>query len=308
MSASLPVTVEYIDGSTVIDITNLLEGLTWSGDLATAGRSVTINIRNTAEGDKPIIDTPKLGRRVQCYKRGKRFFVGYIFDVQKDSNGSVTLEAHDSNVYLAKNKDSMKFSKKKASQIVKEICSKYGIAVGQIDDTGYVIPTLIFRQKTLFEMIHTALTETRKKTNKIYIVGNENGKLTLKERKTQTTALVISDGTNIFSATHSENMEDLRNSVKVTGKSGEDAKGAIAKRQYKVIGEENLFKIEEGGMSIDFLGSNPFESEYLDIKLENINVPLTYVGLSAFVQYNAGKYSTNFGVCEPFLLTRSIAV
>ena len=77
-----------------------------------------------------------------------------------------------------------------------------------------------------------------------------------------------------------------------------DAKGAIAKRQYKVIGEENLFKIEEGGMSIDFLGSNPFESEYLDIKLENINVPLTYVGLSAFVQYNAGKYSTNFGVCE----------
>ena len=241
MSASLPVTVEYIDGSTVIDITNLLEGLTWSGDLATAGRSVTINIRNTAEGDKPIIDTPKLGRRVQCYKRGKRFFVGYIFDVQKDSNGSVTLEAHDSNVYLAKNKDSMKFSKKKASQIVKEICSKYGIAVGQIDDTGYVIPTLIFRQKTLFEMIHTALTETRKKTNKIYIVGNENGKLTLKERKTQTTALVISDGTNIFSATHSENMEDLRNSVKVTGKSGEDAKGAIAD-DAKSIKEHGLMR------------------------------------------------------------------
>ena len=226
MTASKPLHVDYINGDSQIDLTNIITGLTWSGDLATAGRSVTITMKNTKNGDTRIVRPPQLGRKILCYKNGKRFFVGYIFNVEKGHDGTVTIEAHDSNVYLAKNKDSMKFTKKKASQIVKEICNKFGIAVGQIDDTGYVIPSLIFRQKTLFDMIQTALTETNKKTNKIYLLGNEDGKLTLRERKTQTTVLEIYDGQNLFGATYSENIEELRNSVKVTGKAGEDEKGA----------------------------------------------------------------------------------
>ncbi|MDR7001556.1 NlpC/P60 family protein [Neobacillus niacini] len=69
------------------------------------------------------------------------------------------------------------------------------------------------------------MTETRKKTGKVFLLSNEKGKLVLRERKKQVKRLIISDGSNILGASMTTSIEDLRNSVRYTGKSGPDAKG-----------------------------------------------------------------------------------
>lgn len=74
--------------------------------------------------------------------------------------------------------------------------------------------------------------------------------------------------------------------------------GVTSDTDIKVSGVENLFSINAGNMSVFFPKEKPCDTEYLEIKLENINVPLVYFGLSSSVQFVNSEYTTNFGACE----------
>ncbi|PFP30264.1 hypothetical protein COJ96_06010 [Bacillus sp. AFS073361] len=205
-------------------MTPLVTGITWSGDVTEASRSCEISLNNTLNGTiKAVI--VEVGHKVRVKVDGEEIFRGIIFSTDMTSDGTMQISVRDYNHYLTKNTDSQKFVKMKASSIVKSICKKYDIDYGHIDDTGYVIPKLILRDKTLYDMIVIALTETRQKTGKVYLLSNEKGKLVLRERKKQVKRLIISDGSNILSANMTTSIDDMRNSVRYTGKSGEDAKG-----------------------------------------------------------------------------------
>lgn len=225
MTASFSFAVYRYIGTKRTDITNLVKSINWGGSVSEAGRKCEIALKNTHDGDSKIISDLECGHEIRCSKRGTEFFRGTIFKTDISSKGDMSLLVWDSNYYLAQNMDTKKFVKKKASQVLQELCKQYSIPYGHIDDTGYIIPKLILREKSLYEMITIALTDTRKKTGKVFMLHNEQGKITLRERKTQMVQLIISDGTNLLSANYSESIEELKNSVRITGKSGEDAKG-----------------------------------------------------------------------------------
>jgi cell wall-associated NlpC family hydrolase len=218
------ISVKYYVGTKITYLTPFVTGITWSGDITQASRSCEISLNNTKNGTTQAVEI-EVGRSIRLSVNGDEIFRGVIFKTDKTSDGSLQISLRDYNHYLTKNTDSQKFIKMKASDIVKSICKKYGIDYGQIDDTGYVLPKLILRDKTIYDMIVIALTETRQKTGKVYLLSNEKGKLVLRERKKQVKRIVIADGSNILSANMTTSIEDLRNSVRYTGKSGEDAKG-----------------------------------------------------------------------------------
>lgn len=216
--------VLYYTDKKIYYLTPLVTQVTTSGDVTQDSRSCQVTLTNTLDGNTQAVNV-ELGKEIRFYEDDAEVFRGVIFQTEIKDTGELTITANDYNHYLAKNTDSIVFKKMKASQIVKSICNKFGIAYGTIDDTGYVFSKLILRDKTLYDMITIALTETKKKTGRVFILGNEQGKLTLRERKTQVKRLIISDGSNLMSASYSQSIEDLRNSVRITGKSGEDAKG-----------------------------------------------------------------------------------
>ncbi len=216
--------VEYYEGSLIYDLTPLITSVTWSGDTTTASRQVQVSMINTLNRDTKAVNV-SVGRDIRVYTDNGELFRGVVFGTSISSEGVFSFTAFDYNYYLTKNTDSQKFVNMKASQIIETICGQYGIAHGAIDDTEYVIPKLILRDKTLYDMITIALTETRKKTGKVYLLGNENGNLVLRENKTQVVRLLIADDSNLIQANYTESIEDLRNSVRYTGKSGEDEVG-----------------------------------------------------------------------------------
>jgi cell wall-associated NlpC family hydrolase len=218
------ISVSYYVGKKVYYLTPFVTGITWSGDITEASRSCEISLNNTKNGTTQAIKI-ELGRSIRLRVDGDEVFRGVVFGTEFSSDGSLRITVRDYNHYLTKNTDSQKFVKMKASEIVKSICKKYGIDYGNIDDTGYVIPKLILRDKTIYDMIVIALTETRQKTGKVFLLTNEKGKLVLRERRKQVKRLLISDGSNILGASMTTSIEDLRNSVRYTGKSGPDAKG-----------------------------------------------------------------------------------
>lgn len=197
-------------------VTDIVQSVTHAGDVMQAYRTLDISVLNTIDGNTPEVAF-ELGKPLRFYSEDVELFRGFIFRTGIDHTGMTSLTAYDENVYLTKNMDTRKFVKLTATQIVKLLCADFGIAVGKIADTGYVIPKLILRDMTLWDMITTALTLTYKQTGKRFFVYADKGALNLVERKARRAAYVIESPTNLFGANYSQSVEELRNQVRVDG-------------------------------------------------------------------------------------------
>lgn len=220
--------IEY-NGTHIID--NLIEAVTWAGDVMQAARWVTITINNSTDGIVPIIIFEE-GREIRIFNDdGAELFRGIIFYQSIDIRGRVSIKAYDENIYLTKNTDTRKFVGMKASDIIRRLCDDFGIETGTIADTGYVIPKMILRQETLWNMMTTALTETRKQTGRRFYIYSENGQLHVAERKEKIAALIIERGTNLIHASYFRSIEELRNRVRVFAGTENGARSVTARDQ-----------------------------------------------------------------------------
>ncbi|GIP55242.1 XkdQ/YqbQ family protein [Paenibacillus vini] len=217
----------------------LIKSAEWSGDVAKPHRTLTITLSNTLNGKEQAVPF-EVGKEIRFYSDNAGLFRGIIFEYSVSDKGDAMITAHDENVYLTKNADSRKFTKMTAGAIVKEICKAFEIPVGTVANTGYVIPKFIFQGKTLWDMIVTALTETRKQNNRKFSVSSKGGLLYLRERKEVVVRWYLERGVNILSANRSLSIENMRTAVKV--EAGEEkkritatAKDAAAAKKYGLM-------------------------------------------------------------------------
>lgn len=125
-------------------------------------------IINFQEGNKVILDVD-----------GKDVFLGYVFEKKRNKSETISVTAYDQLRYL-KNKDSLIFENKKASEIITYIVQTYNLKSGDIMDTEYVIPTELFDNKTLFDIIQETLDVTYENNKKKFVLYDDFGKITLK--------------------------------------------------------------------------------------------------------------------------------
>ncbi|CAM2950845.1 hypothetical protein PASE110613_09080 [Paenibacillus sediminis] len=219
----MAVTISLLyDGKYYVD--PLIERVEWSGDVAQPYRTLTVTMSNTYNGDEPAIAF-ELGKELRFSVDSVGLFRGVIFSYDIAQDGNATIIAYDENVYLTKNEDTRKFVGMTASSIVKEIAKAFEIPLGNIANSGYVIPKMILRNMTLWDMIVTALTETRKQTGRKFYVYSREGKLYMREKKDEIVRWMIEDGVNILTASRSRSIDDMRTSVKVIG--GDDENNPI---------------------------------------------------------------------------------
>lgn len=205
----------------------IMTSVTWSGDVTLGFRRLEVSLMNTLDGRTRALSFEK-GRELRLYDGETELFRGVIFADSIDSTGRMTLTAYDENVYLTKNRDSKRFTNMTASAIVREICADFGIPAGDIEETDYVIPKLILRDRTLWDMIITALTETKRATGKRYFVYAKEGRLCVTRWRPDAEQWLLESGTNILSATNTGSIEDLRNQVKVQSSETETKSPLVA--------------------------------------------------------------------------------
>lgn len=204
-----------------LDITEFVESVNWSGSLTDPYRTLSIQLMNTVDGRNSFL-TFSNGDTIQFGVDGKRVFIGTLFAFAKDTTGKVSLTCYDRNIYLMKSHAIRSFKNKKASDIIKSIAKDFNIPVGDIEDTGYVIPALILRNNSLYDMINKALTLSQNQNGKRFWLSSVEGKLTLKQHQNNVNPWVIRVGENLTSANYSLSIEDTKNAVQVTG--GKDKK------------------------------------------------------------------------------------
>ena len=119
------------------------------------------------------------GDPVKLTVDGTAMFYGFVFKKTRDKGPTIDVVAYDQLRYL-KNKDTYTDEGLKASDLLKRIATDFRLNLGEVEDTGYTIETIVEENQTLFDMIQNALDETLTNTKQLYVLFDDVGKLTLK--------------------------------------------------------------------------------------------------------------------------------
>lgn len=153
------------------------EGIEWSTERRGVPGKLTFK----------VLEDKKLGFSEGCPVRlkvnGRKIFFGFVFKQQRSKKEGkvqeVTVTAYDQLRYL-NNKDTRVYEGKTASQVVEMIADDYKLSVGTLQDTGYIIPSRVEDNTSLFEMIENALDLTMENKKEMYVLYDDFGKLSLK--------------------------------------------------------------------------------------------------------------------------------
>lgn len=134
------------------------------------------------------------GDPVRFRYNGKDIFYGYVFVKKRDKEHHIQVTAYDQLRYL-KNKDTYVYTNKTASDLIKMIAADFNLQVGELDHTGFIIKDRVEDNKTLFDIIQTALDLTLTAYKKMYVLYDDFGKITLKDIENMKLDLLICDET-----------------------------------------------------------------------------------------------------------------
>lgn len=121
-----------------------------------------------------------------------KVFYGFVFKKERDKNGIIKVTAYDQLRYL-KNKDTYVYSNKTAGELIQMIAADFNLRTGTLEDTGFKIASRVEDNKSLMEMIQNALDLTLQGKNKLYVLFDDFGSITLKNVDSMKLNLLIDD-------------------------------------------------------------------------------------------------------------------
>lgn len=121
-------------------------------------------------------------------------FYGFVFKKTRDKEHHIKVVAYDQLRYL-KDKDTVIYKNMTASDLIKMLADDYRLALGDIEDTHFVIAERKEENQTLFDVILTALELTLTSTKEMYVLYDDFGKLTLKSIGNMKTNVLINEET-----------------------------------------------------------------------------------------------------------------
>lgn len=149
-----------------------------------------------------VVKEPELGKMggfqegdpVSLIVDGKKVFYGFIFIKQRDKNGFINCTAYDQIRYL-KNKDTYVYENKTADAFIKMVAADFGLRVGTLESTSYVIPTRTEENTALLDMIESALDLELRHKKEMFVLYDDFGALTLKNIGSMKVPLLIDSET-----------------------------------------------------------------------------------------------------------------
>ena len=120
-------------------------------------------------------------------------FYGFIFTITRDESKSVSVTAYDQLRYF-KNKATYQYTKT-ASELLTAIASDFELNVGELDDTGYTIPSRLEDGNTLFDIVQTALDLTVENTGEMYVLYDDFGALRITAIENMAVGILIDSDT-----------------------------------------------------------------------------------------------------------------
>ena len=239
--------LELVNGSSNIDITQLVRSVTWSGSYQQACRKLEFSLL-ASPYDK---DIPKVsiecGYMVRLLEEDTELFRGYIQSRSLSYNGnSIDCMALDGGTYVHRNELVYNFKSKTAEDIAKQVCSDLGVDAGDIVSTGVTMDKKFFGVSG-YDIIMTAYTHASTKTNKKYMCTMSENKLNVIEKGEVVLDLSFENGSNILESNFSEDISNMVNTVKVYNGNEQKTKVISNSKDVSSYGTfSKVLKLEDG--------------------------------------------------------------
>ncbi len=149
------------------------EGIEWSTERRSTPGKLTFKLV------KDSVLQFEEGAAVRLRVGGRPVFFGFVFSQKRDKDQRIKVTAYDQLRYL-NNKDTYVYENKTAAQLVQMIAADFSLNTGSLEDTGFVIPSRVEDNTSLFDVIENALDLTLQHTRKMFVLYDDSGRLTLK--------------------------------------------------------------------------------------------------------------------------------
>lgn len=165
-----------------------VDGITWETNRQGSPAKLSFTV---IKDDKLDIQE---GDPVRFEYDGNKIFYGFIFTKRRNKEGAIQIIAYDQLRYL-KNKNTYVYKEKTATDLITMIAQDFNLQLGEMDKTSHIIQKRIEQNKTLFDIIQTALDLTLVAEKKLYVLYDDFGKIQLKDIENMKLDLVIQDNT-----------------------------------------------------------------------------------------------------------------
>lgn len=217
------------DGN-VWDISEIVADVTWN----------TVRVGRPSRLEFTLIKNAIYQSKVFKYNNGDivrvRFqnnnvFYGYIFAIDEGKDEAVRITCYDQIRYLLAS-DTYVFSNVETGNIITTIASDFGLRVGQIDSTGYRIPTMVEDGQKLLDIIEKANTLTMWNTGRIYVFFDDFGSLSLRNAEDLLLNFYIGDDSLLYDYKATRDIDkDTYNKIKLVQDNKETGKREVYQTQ-----------------------------------------------------------------------------
>ena len=273
-----------LQGEKSYDISQLVESIKWKGRKGTASRSISVTLIDD-DGYKHArsgIDVEQGHQCIFSYK-GSELFRGIIMSQSQSSSNRLQFTAYDNGIYLSNNKDTFCYENKTASDVFRDVCTRFGLPIGEVAKCSYKIPELTKSKTTAWDAIADALSLDFDATGIRHFVSSSKGKISLLTRRENVLQWVIEVGQNLSSYTYT------RSIVKMVSKEGTTiAEKSVPSLEEKIGVFQEIDKPDE---SLTTAQVNDLISSMLDemstpertLTLEAIGIPEVISGVGVFI-------------------------
>lgn len=158
---------------------------------------------------------------------GRLVFFGWVFTRSVDRWGVMEVTCYDRLRYL-KASASYAFYAQTAGDIIRQIAGDFQLAVGDIADTGYAIPSLIKEDQSCLDIIGDAVNQTLLNTGVVYVFFDNGDGLSLQPAGSMVSDQLIGQGSLLTGYTYKSDIDQQTyNSVKLARPNEETGRAEV---------------------------------------------------------------------------------
>ena len=184
------------------------------------------------------------GDAVSFSVNGKGFFKGYVFTKARTGkdNRIIKITCYDQ-LYYFKNKDTYVIENKTAASVLRMVCEDFGLKLGVVEPTPYIIKSQVEDNSTLFDIVQNSLDATKKATGRIYTLFDKAGKISLLGDAAMTVSFMINKD-SIGDFDYSTTIDGVYNRVKLVQDKSDNAK---VDKNRKTFDAQNPLNMKKWG-------------------------------------------------------------
>lgn len=181
------------------------------------------------------------GSIVRFQYDGTGIFYGSVFKHEKNNKGEIKVTAYDQLRYC-KAKDSINVRQNTVADLVKRMCTYFGLRQGIISDTKYILPTKAHDGDTWLDIVYDAIKDTLVNKGEWYVLRDEFGTVALRNILELQTNFVLGDESLCYDFSHSKSIDnDFYNQIKILWKGD-------TSQESTYIGNKDIDSIKKYGV------------------------------------------------------------